>query len=75
MTERLSIIHAIQEISKGMILKQQCNCPTPPKKVDLNFEDNYIYSQVLRYYTPQGYISLTAQLKGEEKIWIGVLVS
>ena len=32
MTERLSIIHAIQEISKGMILKQQRNCPPPLQK-------------------------------------------
>ena len=30
MSEQLSITHAIQEISKGLILEQQCNCPTPP---------------------------------------------
>lgn len=72
MSEQLSITHAIQEISKGLILEQLD--VIAPKKVTLNFEDNYIYSQVLRYYTPQGYISLAAQWK-EEKIWIGVLVS
>ena len=60
------------EVSNGLILKQWYNCP---QKVDLNFEDNYIAPQVLRYYTLQGYISKTGRWKTEEKIWVVVLVS
>ena len=39
MSEQLSITHAIQEISKGLILEQQCNCPPPQKKCKSREQD------------------------------------